>query len=213
MELNIGQLVPRLDTLIVVMDGGEGHATTAAPRLARLGYTEIAVLDGGAPARKDAGAALFPEIEVPATGFAAFTRINGQPNFISPHELDEALRSDEDWIVLDSRVNRELRYGNITGTTNVHGAELVRFFDDLVPESNTKVVVNCMNGTRGILGALSPVAAGVPNEIRALFPDTCGWLLDGYELEKNAARAVEDASNAARRAGADRARQSQKTLG
>jgi rhodanese-related sulfurtransferase len=205
MELSIGQLVPRHDTRIVLMDGGEGHAAAAAARLARLVYTEIAVLAGGAPAWEDAGEALFPEIEVPAKGFGAFARINGQPNFISPHELDAALRSDEDWIVLDSRPNQEFRSGNIPGSTNVPGAELVRSFDDVVPDPNTKVVINCMTGTRGVLGGLSLVAAGVPNEIRVLFHGTRGWLLDGYDLEKTADRAVKDASNAARRAGVDRA--------
>lgn len=205
LEMTIGQLVPRRDTRNVLMDGGERHAATAAARLMRLGYTNVAVLEGGAPAWEAAGETLFPEIEVPAKGFGAFARINGKPNFISPHELDEALRSDEDWIVLDSRPNREYRWGNIPGSTNVPGAELVRSFDDLVPDPNTKVVVNCMSGTRGILGGLSLVAAGVPNEIHVLFHGTRGWLLDGYDLEKNADRAAEPTSDAARKAGAARA--------
>lgn len=205
LELVIGQLVPRYDTRVVLMDGGEGQATTAGERLERIGYTDISILDGGAPAWQAAGEALFPEIEVPAKGFGAFARINGKPNFISPHELDSALQSEEDWIVLDSRPNREFRWGNIPGSTNVPGAELVRSFDDLVPDPNTKVVINCMSGTRGILGGLSLVAAGVPNEIRVLFHGTRGWLLDGYDLEKNADRAVAPASDAARQAGIERA--------
>jgi len=205
MELSIGQLVPRFDTRVVLMDGGEAHAATAAARLERLGYTDVSVLDGGAPAWEAAGEALFPEIEVPAKGFGAFARINGKPNFISPHELDAALRSDEDWVVLDSRPNREFRWGNIPGSTNVPGAELVRSFDDLVPDPNTKVVINCMSGTRGILGGLSLVAAGVPNEICVLFHGTRGWLLDGFDLEKNSDRSVVPASEASRQAGAERA--------
>ncbi len=205
MELTIGALVPRRDTRVVLMDGGEDQAALAAARLERLGYTDIAVMEGGAPAWQASGETLFPKIEVPAKGFGAFARINGKPNFISPRELEEALRSDEDWIVLDSRPNREFRWGNIPGSTNVPGAELVRSFDDLVPDPNTKVVVNCMSGTRGILGGLSLIAAGVPNEIRVLFHGTRGWLLDGYDLEKNADRAAAPASVAARKAGAERA--------
>ncbi len=205
MELTIGDLVPRRDTRIVLMDGGESHAKLAAARMEMLGYTDIAVMAGGAPAWEAAGEALFPEIEVPAKGFGAFARITGKPNFISPPELDEALRSGEDWIVLDSRPNREYRWGNIPGSINAPGADLVRSFDDLVPDPNTKVVVNCMSGTRGILGGLSLAAAGVPNEIRVLFHGTRGWLLDGFELEKNSDRAAGTASDASRKAGAARA--------
>jgi rhodanese-related sulfurtransferase len=206
MERSIGNLVPRRNTRVVLTDGGEGHAALAAERLERLGYTNLAILDGGAPAWEAASEALFPEIEVPAKGFGAFARINGEPNFISPPELDQALKSDEDWIVLDSRPNKEFRWGNIPGGINVPGADLVRSFHDLVPNPGTKVVVNCMSGTRGILGGLSLVAAGVPNEVRVLFHGTRGWLLDDLELEKNSDRAVSPISPEARRVAVDRAR-------
>jgi rhodanese-related sulfurtransferase len=205
LEPAIGNLVPRCDTRMVIMDGGEDQAGVAAARLEKLGYSDIGVLDGGAPVWQAAGETLFPEIEVPAKGFGAFARINGKPNFISPPELDEALRSGQDWIVLDSRPNREYRWGNIPGSTNVPGADLVRSFDDLVPDPKTKVVVNCMSGTRGILGGLSLVAAGVPNEIHVLFHGTRGWLLDGFELEKNSDRTAGPASAESAGAGAARA--------
>lgn len=201
MELSIGSLVPRKDTRVVLTDGGEGHSARAAERLERLGYSNLAILDGGAPAWEAAGETLFPEIEVPAKGFGAFARINGGPNFISPPELDQALKSDEDWIVLDSRPNKEFRWGNIPGSINVPGADLVRSFSDLVPNPETKVVVNCMSGTRGILGGLSLVAAGVPNEVRVLFHGTRGWLLDDLELEKNSDRTAGPVSPEARSAG------------
>ena len=96
LELTIGRLVPRRDTRLVVMDGAEGIAATVADRLAAFDYTDIMVLEGGAPAWEEAGEALFPEIEVPAKGFGAFARINGGPNFISLHELIDALNSDDD---------------------------------------------------------------------------------------------------------------------
>lgn len=206
MELSIGYLVPRADTRVVLTDGGEGHSALAAARLERLGYTNLAILEGGAPAWEAAGETLFPEIEVPAKGFGAFARINGSPNFISPPELDQALKSDEDWIVLDSRPNKEFRWGNIPDSINVPGADLVRSFGDLVPNPDTKVVVNCMSGTRGILGGLSLVAAGVPNEVRVLFHGTRGWLLDDLELEKNSDRSAGPVSPEALSVGIDRAK-------
>lgn len=203
MELSIGNLVPRQDTRVVLTDGGDGLSTLAAERLKRLGYSNLTILDGGAPAWEAAGETLFPEIEVPAKGFGAFARINGSPDFISPPELDQALKSDEDWIVLDSRPNKEFRWGNIPGSINAPGADLVRSFGDLVPNPETKVVVNCMSGTRGILGGLSLVAAGVPNEVRVLFHGTRGWLLDDLELEKNSDRTAGPVSPEARSAGID----------
>lgn len=206
MELTILDIVPRRGTRLLLTDGGDGLSALAAGRLERLGYSDIAMLDGGAPTWEAAGEALFPEIEVPAKGFGAFARINGKPNFISPPELDAALKSDENWIVLDSRPNREYRWGNIPGSINVPGADLVRSFDDLVPDPDTKVVINCMSGTRGILGGLSLVAAGVPNEIRVLFHGTRGWLLDGLDLEKNSDRAAAPASAKSRKGGIDRAK-------
>jgi rhodanese-related sulfurtransferase len=197
LELSIAQRVPRNTTRIILTDGGNEQAVLAAARLDRLGYTDVAVLEGGAPAWTAAGFTLFPEIEVPTKGFGAFARRFGRPTFIAPRELDRALRSDEDWIVLDSRPPAEYRRGNIPGSIDAPGADLVRCFDDLVPSASTKVVVNCMSATRGILGGLSLKAAGVPNDVYVLHHGTRGWLLEGLELERQASRFPASASAAA----------------
>ncbi len=197
MELTIPKLVPRRTTRIVLTDGGDATAVLAAERLERLGYSNLAVLEGGAPAWAEAGFKLFPEIEVPTKGFGAFARRFGRPTFITPQELDRALRSDEDWIVLDSRPPAEYRRGNIPGSIDVPGADVVRCFDDLVPDASTKVVINCMSATRGILGGLSLRAAGVPNDVYVLHHGTRGWLLNGFELETNASRFPRPVSTAA----------------
>ncbi|MCZ6874189.1 MAG: rhodanese-like domain-containing protein [bacterium] len=188
LELSIAKLVPRSTTRIILTDGGDVQAALAAERLERLGYSEVAVLEGGAPAWVAAGLTLFPEIEVLTKGFGAFAKRFGHPTFISPPELDRALRSDEDYIVLDSRPPAEYRKGNIPGSIDAPGADMVRCFDDLVPSASTKVVVNCMSATRGILGGLSLKAAGVPNDVYVLHHGTRGWLLEGLELETNASR-------------------------
>ena len=188
LEMSICDVVPRRATPILLIDGGDGRSELAAERLARVGYTDNSIVDGGTPAWEAAGLGLIPEIEVPTKGFGAFARINGKPNFISPNELKSALESDEDWIVLDSRPKPEYTAGNIPGSIDAPGADVLRWFDDLVPDPKTKVCVNCMSATRGILGGLSLIAAGVPNEVRVLHHGTRGWLLDGHELERGAAR-------------------------
>src|SRR5262249_39049563 len=212
-EGEIARLVPGLDTRIMVTDGGEGLSTVAARRLAEFGYSNVVVLAGGAPAWAAAGQGLFPEIEVPPKGFGDFVAHHARPKFITPRELERALASGEDWVLIDSRPRREYQAGNLTCSIDAQAGQMLRCFDDLVPRSTTKVVVNCMSRTRGILGAASLVAAGVPNEVYALRNGTRGWLLEGLTLERGAARfaasptpvararARERASALARRAG------------
>jgi len=212
-ECEIAGLVSRRDTRVIVTDGGEGLSTVAAHRLARFGYTNVAGLAGGAPAWAAAGLALFPEIEVPSKGFGDFVAHHARPTFITPRELAHALTSGEDWVLIDSRPRQEYQAGNIPGSIDAPAGQMLRCFDDLVRHPTTKVVVNCMSRTRGILGGTSLVAAGVPNEVYVLWNGTRGWLLEGLVLERGATRfatapspharqrARERASTLARRAG------------
>ncbi len=186
--------VPRGATRAVLLDGGGGEAALAAGRLETLGYDAVHVLDGGMAGWSAAGGALFPEIEVPAKGFGAFACSFGRPDFIEPPELARWLEDGEDCVVLDSRPRREYGWCNIPGSTNAPGADLLRCFDDLVPGPETKVVVNCMSGTRGILGGLSLRLAGIGNEIRVLHHGTRNWLLHGLELETAATRFADPAT-------------------
>src|SRR5215831_8079939 len=182
-EGEIARLVPRLDTRVVVTDGGEGLSAVAARRLADLGYDNVAVLAGGAPAWAAAGLALFPETEVPSKGFGDFVAHHARPTFIKPRELERAIARGEDWVLIDSRPRQEYQAGNIPGSIDAPAGQMLRCFDDLVRNSTTKVVVNCMSRTRGILGGTSLVAAGVPNEVYVLWNGTRGWLLEGLVLE------------------------------
>ena len=212
-ECDITGLVPRRDTRIIITDGGEGLSSVAAHRLARLGYTNVAVLAGGAPAWAAAGLALFPEIEVPSKGFGDFVAHHARPTFIKPRDLERAIASGEDWVLIDSRPRQEYQAGNIPGSIDAPAGQMLRCFDDLVRYPTTKVVVNCMSRTRGILGGTSLIAAGVPNEVYVLWNGTRGWLLEGLVLERGATRfatapspqarqrARERANNLARRAG------------
>jgi len=205
-EGEIARLVPRLGTRVIVTDGGEGLSTVAARRLAEFGYGNVAVLAGGAPAWSAAGLGLFPEIEVPSKGFGDFVAHHARPNFITPRELQRALASGEDWVLIDSRPRREYQAGNIPGSIDAPAGQMLRCFDDLVPRPTTKVVVNCMSRTRGILGASSLVAAGVPNEVYALRNGTRGWLLEGMTLERGATRFATAPTPLARQRARDRAR-------
>ena len=166
----------------------------------------MAVLAGGAPAWAAAGLALFPEIEVPSKGFGDFVAHHARPKFITPRELERAIASGEDWVLIDSRPRQEYQAGNIPGSIDAPAGQMLRCFDDLVRQPTTKVVVNCMSRTRGILGGTSLVAAGVPNEVYVLWNGTRGWLLEGLALERGATRFATAPSPPARERARERAR-------
>lgn len=61
LEMMVGELVPRRGVPLVLLDGGgEGLAERAAAKLADLGYTDIAILEGGCAGWKAAGGESFP---------------------------------------------------------------------------------------------------------------------------------------------------------
>src|SRR5205823_11748609 len=168
----------------------------------------VARLAGGAPAWAAAGLALFPEVEVPSKGFGDFVAHHARPTFITPRELKRAIARGEDWVLIDSRPRQEYQAGNVPGSIDTPAGQMLRCFDDFVRNPTTKVAVNCMSRTRGILGGTSLVAAGVPNEVYVLRNGTRGWLLDGLVLERGATRFASAPTAEARQ----RARQRTSTL-
>ncbi len=188
LELDVGRLVPRPDTPIVLLDDGEGLAPRAAAHLTDLGYSDLFILARGVRAWAEAGHVLHRELEVAVKGFSAFAERHGDPRFVEPAELKAQLDCGGDWVVLDSRPVAEYREGSIPGSVDAPGPALLRSFYDLVPNPETDVVVNCATRTRGILGSLTLKAAGVPNRIHVLRNGTRGWLLAGQDLERGADR-------------------------
>src|SRR3984893_6735206 len=71
-ELRIRALVPRRATRVVLVDDDDGLAQRAAETLARLGYSDVAILEGGIAAWTAAGFELFSGINVPSKAFGEF---------------------------------------------------------------------------------------------------------------------------------------------
>lgn len=188
LEAMIGRLVPRLSTPIVLMDGGDGVSQRAARRLAALGYSDIAVLQGGVEAWKAAGYELFMGHNVVSKSFGELVEHACHTPSISAEELKAMQDRGDKLVVLDGRTPAEHHRQCLPGGISVPNAELVYRVHDLAPDSDTTVVVNCAGRTRSIIGAQSLRNARIPNKVVAFRNGTMGWTLAGFTPELGSTR-------------------------
>jgi rhodanese-related sulfurtransferase len=189
LELMIRDLVPRKAAPVVVLDDcGEGLAEKAAARLASMGYTDVAVLDGGCAAWVAAGGELFSGVNVPSKAFGEFVEHRYDTPRVSADQLKGWVEEGRRLVILDSRPFEEYHRMNIPGGIDVPGAELAWRIHDLAPDPDTLVVVNCAGRTRSIIGCQSLRNAGIPNRVIALKDGTMGWDLAGFECERGSTR-------------------------
>ncbi|HEY4252032.1 MAG TPA: rhodanese-like domain-containing protein, partial [Roseomonas sp.] len=191
-EVAARALLPRKDTRVVCVDGGEGHAQALATWLTAIGCTDVAVLEGGTPGWKAAGFEVFSGVHVPSKAFGEWVEHHYETPSIDPPELDAMLRSGMPMVVLDSRPMDEFHKMAIPTGIDVPGAELAYRVRDIAPDAGTTVVVNCAGRTRSILGAESLRQAGIPNRVVALRNGTMGWELAGFRSEHGRTERYED---------------------
>lgn len=185
LEIDIERLVPRKTTRIVLMDEGDAAeplSRDAAPRIAALGYGDVAVLDGGMTAWQAADYEIFSGVNVPSKAFGEFVEQTYHTPHISAPDLKAKMDRGEKLVILDSRPIEEFRRMHIPTGIDSPGAELVYRVHDAAPDPDTLVVVNCAGRTRSIIGAQSLINAGIPNKVMALENGTMGWQLAGQEL-------------------------------
>ncbi|HEX6692589.1 MAG TPA: rhodanese-like domain-containing protein, partial [Burkholderiales bacterium] len=165
LELMAGDLVPRKDVPVIVLDGGgEGLAEKSLAKLKQLGYSDVFILENGCEGWKQAGLELFSGVNVPSKAFGEFVEHHYETPRIPPQELKALLESKRKMVILDSRPFAEYTRMNIPGSVDVPGAELAWRVHDLAPDPDTLVVVNCAGRTRSIIGCQSLRNAGIPNE-------------------------------------------------
>lgn len=172
-------LVPNPATRVVVTDDGRGLARRAAASLAEMGFTDVAVLEGGTPAWERAGYVLFSGVNVPSKAFGEWVEHHYGTESIDAADLRALAERGERMVILDSRPLDEFTRMSIPGGVNVPGGELAYRIATLAPDPETLVVVNCAGRTRSILGAQSLRSFGVPNRVLALRNGTMGWELAG----------------------------------
>ena len=211
LEMLVADLLPRRSVPAVLLDGGgEGLAERAAAKLAELGYTDLAILEGGCAGWKAAGGELFSGVNVPSKAFGEFVEHHYDTPRVPPQEIRRLIDRGRKLVILDSRPYEEYHRMNIPGGIDAPGAELVYRVHELAPEPDTLVVVNCAGRTRSIIGCQSLRNAGIPNEVVALKDGTMGWELAGYRCERGStavAPAPSVAGAARARAAAERVAQ------
>jgi rhodanese-related sulfurtransferase len=185
LELLIRELVPRITTHLVVLDGGdEGLAERAAARLKQMGYRHVAVMAGGTRAWAAAGFELFTGVNVPSKAFGEVVEHRCGTPHIAAAELKRRLDAGEDILIVDSRPIGEFRNMSIPGAFDCPGAELVYRVPDRLRSPDSLVVVNCAGRTRSIIGAQALRNARLANPVMALENGTMGWELAGLELAR-----------------------------
>ncbi|KAB0631425.1 rhodanese-related sulfurtransferase [Burkholderia latens] len=207
LELDAWTRIPRRDTPVVVFGdaGGEDLAPRAAEKLARLGYTDVRLLDGGLAGWLAAGGELFIDVNVPSKAFGEWVEAERHTPSLSAQEVQALIDAKADVVIVDARRFDEYQTMNIPTSTSVPGAELVLRVRALAPNPATQVVVNCAGRTRSIIGTQSLINAGLPNPVAALRNGTIGWTLAGQTLEHGATRRFPDDIEPAQRDDARRA--------
>ncbi|SAK98824.1 rhodanese domain-containing protein [Caballeronia arationis] len=181
--LVIERLVPRRTTSIALVDTHGEHTERAAALLARWGYTDVSILEGGVDGWERAGFEVFSGTNVPGKAFGELIEHRLHTPNVDAVTLKARQDAGDDLVVLDSRPFGEFNTMNIPGGVDCAGAELVYRALAAAPSPDTLIVVNCAGRTRSILGAQSLINAGVPNPVAALTGGSMSWLLAGLELE------------------------------
>jgi rhodanese-related sulfurtransferase len=195
LELRFAKLVPRKTTRIALIDDDDGLSERAAAILARAGYSDLSILQGGTAAWEKAGLVTFSGVHVPSKAFGEFVEHDSGTPSVSAQELDALMRQGAEMVVLDSRPFDEYSRVSIPTGINVPGAELVLRAHDIAPSPDTLIVVNCAGRTRSIIGAQSLINAGVPNKVVALRNGTMGWHLAGLTCASGKADRAPDFSS------------------
>jgi rhodanese-related sulfurtransferase len=191
-ETELPPLAPNSAVRVVLCDGGDGVAAGAAARAEVLGYRNVAILSGGAPAWRRAGYTLYAGVNVPSKTFGEIVELRRHTPRLTAQAVAAMQAAGEDFVIVDGRPFTEYSKMNIPGGICCPNGELALRIHDIAPDPKTKIVVNCAGRTRSIIGAQTLIDFGVPNDVFALENGTQGWFLAGLEVERGARRRYPD---------------------
>lgn len=182
MELLARKLMPSLNVRCVLMDDGDGVSDRSAAVLTKLGYSDISILSGGAPAWAAAGYTLFKGVNLPSKTFGELVEHKFQTPHITAKDLNKSISDGSDLIILDGRSGPEYLKMSIPTAQSCPNAELGYRLSTLCKDPKTPVIINCAGRTRSIIGAQTLALLNIPNPVFALENGTQGWRLAGFDL-------------------------------
>lgn len=182
-ELRILDLIPRPTAPVVIYDDGEGYAARAVPRIRALGYSDVAILEGGLSGYAREGE-VFRDVNVPSKSFGELVEAIRHTPSLSADEAKALIEREQNLVVLDARRFEEYRTMSIPRGVSVPGGELAFRARELAPSPDTTIIVNCAGRTRSIIGTQSLINAGLRNKVYALRNGTIGWTLAGHQVER-----------------------------
>jgi rhodanese-related sulfurtransferase len=202
LEARLPSLVTARRTPVILVDDDGRLAALARPLLARMGFADTRVLEGGFDAWRAAGRPVVQGVNVPSKVFGERALHELKTPQIAPQELAQRIARGDDLVIVDARTAEEYARGCVPGAVHVPGGELVLRIGTLVQRPDTTIVVHCGGRTRSYIGAESLRRMRLPNPVVALENGTMGWQLAGLTLERGAARATPPVSTASRAAAA-----------
>jgi len=189
LEFQMSTAVPVQNTLVVLCDDDGRRANLAAATLERMGYTNVAVLDGGINRWATQGYPTEWGSNVISKDFGEKMEVLHHVPEIEATELHERIARGDKLVILDTRTPEEYQRFCIPGGRSVPGGELALRITDITKDldKDTTVIVNCAGRTRSIIGTRVLQRMGLTN-VYGLKNGTSGWVLAGYALETGADR-------------------------
>ncbi|MDP8921402.1 MAG: rhodanese-like domain-containing protein [Chloroflexota bacterium] len=187
-EYRLERLVPFKGVPLVICDDTGRRARLAAQTIERMGYADVAILDGGVNRWASEGYPTEWGMNVPSKDFGERVEMEHHVLTVDARELREQIQRGEEVVILDTRTPEEYRRFCIPGGRSLPGGELAYRIGEIVEERpDATVVVNCAGRTRSIIGARVLQRMGLRNVV-SLKNGTSGWVLAGYQLEAGADR-------------------------
>ena len=190
LEAELPRLVPCSNVTVVLSDDDGRRAALAAGTAERMGYEDVAVLDGGLNAWVSDGFDTQWGLNVASKEFGERVEVEYDTPTVDAGELRRRIAAGERVLILDTRTPEEFHRARIPGGRNVPGGELAYRITDVLatePAPPETVVINCAGRTRSTIGVRTLQRMGV-DDVVGLRNGTQGWVLAGFDLEHGGER-------------------------
>lgn len=193
LEFEVTRLVPRKNVRMVLIGDEQGTVSSKAlKRLSAIGYQNVHVLGGGMSAWKQAGFQVFAGVNLPSKAFGELAEHAFNTPRITAVELNKKIAAKEKMVILDGRPFAEYKKMSIPTAICCPNGELPLRIDEIAPDPETTIVINCAGRTRSIIGAQTLINLGIPNKVLALENGTQGWYLQDLTLDHGQTRKYPD---------------------